>query len=116
MYQGQSTKSLINEKTGALVKSVRELRQKILEYRNFEGHDQVRQTAIDNISAQANSRKLNDMLRDWSINNGKAWTVDIDPVYSQRLDFYYFNEDSGDRLADDYRYLSELGIRFPRFS
>jgi glycosyltransferase involved in cell wall biosynthesis len=110
------TKSLINEKTGALVKSVRELRQKILEYRNFEGHDQVRQTAIDNISAQANSRKLNDMLRDWSINNGKAWTVDIDPFYSQRLDFYYFNEDSGDRLADDYRYLSELGIRFPRFS
>src|SRR5690554_5514934 len=110
------TKSLINEKTGALVKSVRELRHKILEYRNFEGHDQVRQTAIDNISAQANSRKLNDMLRDWSINNGKAWTVDIEPFYSQRLDFYYFNEDSGDRLADDYRYLSELGIRFPRFS
>lgn len=110
------TKSLINEKTGALVKSVRELRQKILEYRSFEGHDQVRQTAIDNISAQANSRKLNDMLRDWSINNGKAWTVDIEPFYSQRLDFYYFNDDSCDRLADDYRYLSELGIRFPRFS
>ncbi len=110
------TKSLINEKTGALVKSVRELRQKILEYRSFEGHDQVRQTAIDNISAQANSRKLNDMLRDWSINNGKAWTVDIEPFYSQRLDFHYFNDESRDRLADDYRYLSELGIRFPRFS
>ena len=110
------TKSLINEKTGALVKSVRELRQKILEYRNFEGHDQVRQTAIDNISAQANSRKLNDMLRNWSINNGKAWTVDIEPFYSQRLDFHYFNDESRDRLADDYRYLSELGIRFPRFS
>ena len=110
------TKSLINEKTGALVKSVRELRKKILEYRNFEGHDQVRQTAIDNISAQANSRKLNDMLRNWSINNGKAWTVDIEPFYSQRLDFHYFNDESRDRLADDYRYLSELGIRFPRFS
>lgn len=110
------TKSLINENTGALVKSVRELRQKILEYRNFEGHDQVRQIAIDNISAQANSRKLNDMLRDWSDSNGKAWTVDIEPFYSQRLDFYYFNEDNRDRLADDYRYLSELGIRFPRFS
>ncbi|RMJ06132.1 D-inositol-3-phosphate glycosyltransferase [Marinobacter litoralis] len=110
------TKTLINEKTGALVKSVRELRQKILEYRNFEGHDQVRQTAIDNISAQANSRKLNDMLRDWSINNGKAWTVDIEPFYSQRLDFHYFNDESRDRLADDYRYLSELGVRFPRFS
>ncbi len=110
------TKSLINEKTGALVKSVRELRKKILEYRNFEGHDQVRQTAIDNISAQANSRKLNDMLRDWSINSGKTWTVDIEPFYSQRLDFHYFNDESRDRLADDYRYLSELGIRFPRFS
>lgn len=110
------TKSLINEKTGALVKSVRELRQKILEYRSFKGHDQVRQIAIENISAQANSRKLNDMLRDWSDRNGKAWTVDIEPFYSQRLDFYYFNEDGRDRLADDYRYLSELGIRFPRFS
>lgn len=110
------TKSLINEKTGALVKSVRELRHKIVEYRNFEGHDQVRQTAIDNISAQANSRKLNDMLRDWSINSGKAWTVDIEPFYSQRLDFHYFNDESRDRLADDYRYLSELGIQFPRFA
>lgn len=110
------TKSLINEKTGALVNSVRELRKKILEYRNFEGHDQVRQTAIENISAQANSRKLNDMLRDWSNSNGRAWTVDIEPFYSQRLDFYYFRDESRDRLAKDYKYLSELGIGFPRHS
>ncbi|MGX1199785.1 glycosyltransferase [Marinobacter sp. MBR-105] len=110
------TKSLINERTGALVKSVRELRKKILEYRNFEGHDQVRQIAIENISGQANSRKLNSMLRDWSNSNGKAWSVGVEPFYSQRLDFYYFSDESCDRLVNDYKYLSELGIGFPSHS
>lgn len=110
------TKSLIDEHSGALVRSVSDLRQKILEWVRFSDYKSVRQTAVGTISAQANSKKLNQMLRDWSVSNGKAWSENLEPFYSQRLDFHYFYGSVGDRLKADYSYLAKVGIEFPHFS
>lgn len=105
------TKSLVTPEVGALVGSVSELRERIMEFMSFEDHDRIRQIAGESISAQANCKKLNDMLADWSRENGLQWTKDIEPFYSMRLSFYYFDEDAKDRLRDDYQYLKDQGIR-----
>lgn len=110
------TKSLINENTGALVKSVPDLRGKILELMKFTEHETVRRASVDTISAQANSRKLNEMLKEWSVSTGREWSRNLEPFYSQRLDFHYFDESAGDRLKGDYEYLLKVGLEFPHFS
>lgn len=109
------TKSLINENTGALVGSISDLRHNILELMKFNEHQRVRQTSVDTISAQANSRKLNEMLKDWSVSSGREWSHNLEPFYSQRLDFHYFDDSSLDRLSADYQYLSKVGLEFPHF-
>lgn len=105
------TKSLITPEVGALVGSVSELRAQIMKFMEFENHDRVRQIAKDSISAQANCRKLNDMLMDWSNENGFSWTTDIEPFYSMRLSFYYFDNGAKERLRDDYQFLGSQGIK-----
>ncbi len=109
------TKSLVNKNTGALVSSVSDLQRKILEFVEFTEHEGVRRTSVETISAQANSRKLNEMLKDWSCSSGKEWSRNLEPFYSQRLDFHYFDESAYDRLSDDYLYLSNIGLKFPHF-
>lgn len=110
------TKSLINEGTGALVSSVSDLRQKILDLANFTEHETVRRTSVETISAQANFKKLNDILKEWSVSNYRNWSQDLEPFYSQRLDFHYFNESARDRLRADYAYLSKVGVELPHFN
>lgn len=105
------TKSLIEPENGALVGSVSELRERIMEFMSFEDHDRIRQIAGESISAQANCRKLNDMLEDWSRETGLQWTKDIEPFYSMRLSFYYFDENAKDKLRGDYQYLQDQGIK-----
>lgn len=109
------TRSLINHHTGALVGSVSDLRQKIIDFVSFSEHEAVRRTSVDTISAQANSRKLNEMLRDWSASSGKTWSQDLEPFYSQRLDFNYFDESAHERLRADYEYLLKIGCELPHF-
>lgn len=109
------TKSLINHHTGSLVGSIPELRSKILELMNFTDHEGVRKTSVDTTSAQANSGKLNEMLKDWSVSSGREWSRNLEPFYSQRLDFHYFDESAQDRLSSDYQYLASVGLEFPHF-
>lgn len=103
------TKSLITPEVGALVGSVSELKAKIIEFIKFEDHDSVRQAARESISAQANSCKLNELLSRWSHENGLQWTEDIEPFYSMRLSFYYFDQEAKNRLRKDYQYLADKG-------
>lgn len=103
------TKSLITPEVGALVCSVPELKAKIIEFINFEDHDSVRRIGRESISAQANSHKLNHMLSRWSHENGLQWTEDIEPFYSMRLSFYYFDKEAKGRLREDYQYLADKG-------
>ncbi|TYC62724.1 glycosyltransferase [Marinobacter sp. BW6] len=105
------TKSLINPEVGALVDSVSELQERVMEFMEFKDHDKVRQIARESISAEANCRKLNKMLADWSVENGLNWTKDIEPFYSMRLSFYYFDEGAMDRLNPDYEYLADQGVK-----
>ena len=105
------TKSLIVPENGALAGSVSELRERIMEFISFEDHDRIRQNAGESISAQANCRKLNDMLAGWSSEKGFQWTRDIEPFYSMRLSFYYFDDGAKDRLRGDYQYLKDQGIK-----
>lgn len=104
------TKSLITPEVGALVGSVAELREQIMNYMGFENHARVRSIAADSISAQANCRKLNHMLSDWSCVTGRRWTTDIESFYSMRLNFYYFAGDAKKRLGRDFKYLKDQGI------
>ncbi|MCR8915814.1 glycosyltransferase [Marinobacter panjinensis] len=110
------TKSLINQQTGALVSSVSDLREKITEFMSFTEHETVRRTSVDTISAQANSRKLNGMLEEWSASSGRKWSQNLEPFYSQRLDFHYFDESAHERLRADYEYLSKIGCELPHFN
>lgn len=103
------TKSLITPEVGALVGSVSELKAKIIEFMNFEDHDSVRRIARESIGAQANSRKMNDMLSLWFQENGLQWTEDLEPFYSMRLSFYYFDTEAKDRFREDYQYLADKG-------
>lgn len=105
------TKSLITPEVGALVGSVSELRERVMEFMEFKNHGKVRQIARESISAKANCRKLNSMLADWSSENGLQWSRDIEPFYSMRLSFYYFDEGAKERLRSDYEYLADKGVR-----
>ena len=105
------TKSLITPEVGALVGSVSELRERVMEFMEFKENEKVRQIARESISAQANWQKLNEMLADWSLKNGLQWTADIEAFYSMRLSFYYFDENAKEKLRPDYEYLAEKGIR-----
>ena len=104
------TKSLISPEVGALVGSISELRGQVLKFLDFDSHDQVRQIAKESISAQANCGKLNGMLANWSNENNLPWTENIEPFYSMRLSFYYFDGVAKERLRDDYQYLKGQGI------
>lgn len=105
------TKNLVTPDVGALVGSVSELRKRIMEFLDFEDHDKVRQIARESISAQANCRKLNEMLAGWSVESGLNWTKDVEPFYSMRLSFYYYDGSAKDRLKLDYEYLAANGVR-----
>lgn len=105
------TRSLITPEVGALVCTVTDLREQIMKFMDFENHDRVRHIARDSISAQANCRKLNEILANWSKEKGLSWTKDIEPFYSMRLSFYYLDSAAKVRLRDDYQYLKGLGIK-----
>lgn len=105
------TKSLISPEVGALVGSISDLRDRIIEFMNFEEHGKVRYIARQSISAQANCQKLNDLLANWSLENGHQWTKDIEPFYSMRLSFYYFDENGKERLRNDYQFFEDQGIK-----
>ncbi|MDF0752168.1 glycosyltransferase [Marinobacter sp. 71-i] len=104
------TKSLITSDVGALVGSVSELRKRVMEFMEFKEHSKVQEIARESISAQANCQKLNQMLAAWSKKNGLKWSQDIEPFYSMRLSFYYFDANARERLRPDYNYLADQGI------
>jgi len=106
------SKSFISSNVGALVSSVRELRTKIKFYLNLDCHDKIRNLAFKDISAQENVKKLNRMLSRWSEENGMKWSQNIVGFYSMRLGFYYFEKSDEDLLSQDYKYLSEQGLKF----
>ncbi len=109
------TRELIDDRTGALVGSVRELRKKILRFLKEDRHDEVRKVAAERVDARANCRFLNELLKEDALKRGEPWTRDIEAFYSMRLSFYYFSPDAHNRLADDYDFLSQHGVTLQGF-
>lgn len=104
------TRELIDNRTGALVGSVRELRKKILRFLEEDRHDEVRKVAAEHVGARANSRLLNGLLKEAALKRGELWTQDIEPFYSMRLSFYYYSPDAPDLFKDDYQFLKQHGV------
>src|SRR5690606_40616631 len=103
-------KNLITPQVGALVGSIAEMRERILEFLAFTEHDRIRQIARESMSSQSNCFALNEMLSDWSLDRGQEWTKDIEEFYSMRLSFYYVDENAKEKLKADYDYFKEQGI------
>jgi len=85
------TKGYINKQTGFLIEQGQGLGLRIADC--LENARKVRpgEWAINNISAEKNVLKLEEMLRKDAINDGETWTEGILPFYSERLSFHYFD-------------------------
>lgn len=73
------SKAYINPQTGVLVRR-RGLAKQLQEFLEKSSSYTPRQWAIDNISCTKTSRRLNEMLKWWSLNSGRPWTNDIVPL------------------------------------
>lgn len=107
-------KAYINPRTGRLLTPAgmgRTLSEMIENSASYS----PREWAIDNISAQQSSARLNQMLRDYSVSKGLPWTRDIAPMcwrYVPR----YLNPADKNRLATGLEHLrAKHGIELEEF-
>jgi hypothetical protein len=71
--------------------------------------------ARKHISAEANSVKLNSILRQWASERGLGWTRDIESFYCEHFDFQYFDRRTEEKTASEYeRVRHEFGLDIQR--
>ncbi len=111
------TKAYINEETGFLLNPAKPLGPQLT--KALEGSNQLspREWACQNISAEMNCVKLNEMLKEQYEKDGLAWTQDVKPFYSKRFDFFHqdhlTDEEAG--TAKDYlRLEQDFGLKIHR--
>ncbi len=87
------SKDYINSTTGVLFNNNEKLATQILRFLNLKTIQpfEIQKWARDNISAQINNIKLNNLVRDSNLRKGNNWTQDLSPIYCKHFDFYYFD-------------------------
>ena len=108
------SKDYINHATGILFSRKLPLSTQILTFLARQKKFDTTHWAKANISARVNSQKMNALLKEHSITNGKSWTIDITPFYCKNFDFFYY--DAGAVPEEEYhnfKNLSGIGIPYP---
>jgi glycosyltransferase involved in cell wall biosynthesis len=110
------TKAYVTDQTGFLLSARKRLAPQLMNA--LDKADAVRPQvwAKENISAEVNSARLDESLRQWSTEHDLAWTQGVEPVYCQHFQFLYLRDDAEARLAGEYRRLKEevsLGVARP---
>ncbi len=80
----------INEQTGRLT-TKHALSRDLTNVVETSGQFTARAWALANVTAQHSTTRLNSLLKDWSLANGRRWTTDIVPM-SWRPDPVYVND------------------------
>jgi glycosyltransferase involved in cell wall biosynthesis len=109
------TKAYVTNETGFLLSARKQLAPQLMSA--LDKADAVRpQTwAKENISAEANSARLNQLLQQWSTEHDLRWTHDVEPVYCQHFQFRYLRDDAEPSLEGEYRRLrQEFGLSVVR--
>jgi glycosyltransferase involved in cell wall biosynthesis len=105
------TKVYVTDETGFLLSTRKRLAPQLMSALDKAGAVRPQTWAKGNISAEANSAKLNQLLQHWSSERDLRWTQDVEPVYCQHFEFLYLRDDAEPSLAGEYRRLrQEFGL------
>jgi len=86
------TRSYINSETGVFFEPSTPLAPQLITFIDISKNMNPSKWARANISAGKNNEKLNRILQEHALSNGHEWSVDLEPFYSKRFDFYYYRE------------------------
>lgn len=105
------SKAFINNQTGEFLRPERmaeDLTVFLARHRDYR----PRAWALENgISCRESSRTLNASLKDWALQNGRPWTVDLLPM-NWRPDPEYMSRAEAESLRDEYqRFETAYGVR-----
>ena len=91
MYENAmiGTKSYINDETGIFFSPNDRLAPQIASFLKKYDSFKPSHWAKKNISSKKNCESLNKILREYSASNGYIWSVDLEPFYCRRFDFFY---------------------------
>ena len=106
------SKDYINPETGVLFTRKLPLSTQISNFLAQQKRYDTTKWAKANISARVNSQKMNQLLKEHSLTNGKCWTIDIASFYCKNFDFIYY--ESNAVPEDAYRnFNNTYGIELP---
>jgi glycosyltransferase involved in cell wall biosynthesis len=101
------SKDYINEQTGTLFDPARPLSDQILEFLAKSDTFRPAEWARAHIASTINVAKLNGLLRDLALQEGRPWTRDIEPFHCRRLCFLYDRESAAAEFRDLYQQFRE---------
>jgi len=108
------SRAYLNRQTGAVF-SRQGLARSLLRFWEESESFAPRQWALENISCQKTSQRLNSILRDWAVKTNRPWTEDIAPLCWRYVPSY-LNPADEHRLAPAVRELKEKhGVEFEKF-
>jgi len=108
------TRAYINKETGFFLTKDRPLGPQLNEILQRCGSINPQAWAKRNISARANCKRLNTLLRHWSEDHGLGWSNGIEPFFSRHFEFEYMDPEAEERLYPEYRRVKDqfgLSIR-----
>lgn len=108
------TRAYINKETGFFLTKDRLLGPQLNEILQRCGSINPQAWAKRNISARANCKRLNALLRRWSEDHGLGWSNGIEPFFSRHFVFEYMDPEAEERLEPEYRRVKDqfgLSIR-----
>ena len=120
MYENAmiGTNSYINDETGIFFSPNKRLAPQIASFLKKCDSFKPSHWAKKNISAKKNCESLNKILREYSASNGYNWSVDLEPFYCRRFDFFYYRglnaENDFEDAYEEFRKDFGLTIERPR--
>jgi len=101
------SKDYINSNTGILFTNKEPLSRQIVNFLQKAGRLDPSEWARENISAQVNGDKLNDIMKQICLAKGGEWTTDLAGFYCKNFNFHYSDPDninifSGEYIALEY--------------
>ncbi|MCI0641900.1 MAG: glycosyltransferase [Gemmataceae bacterium] len=94
----------INEQTGTFATET-ELPSKLLHFVERHGDYRPREWAMENMSCQEGTRRLNETIKKVAIGRGESWTEDLVVRVSKLNGIDYWDEEARSKFAEDYAFL-----------
>lgn len=109
------TKVYVTAETGVLLSPTVPLAEQLVRALAVTRDMDPRSWARKNISAEANSLKLNGLMKQWSMEHQLAWTQDVEPFYCEHFIFRYLNEATETTMTGEYeRVRRQFGLAIER--